>query len=128
MQVHWNNKNLAANITGNWRILNSEWLSHFQIAQVLDIEDILEFLLILCLPISNLYDIVLKDDSGFRIYYTTRLRQHDLGNVQIGQNQIAIQPLSETTIKGSCSSGCTRMFPHSIYLTRTYIHMHYLGQ
>lgn len=82
LQVHWNNKNLAANIT---------------------------------------------DDSGFRIYYTTRLRQHDLGNVQIGQNQIAIHPLSETTIKGSCSSKCTRMFPHSIYLTRTYIHMHYLG-
>lgn len=83
LQVHWNNKNLAANIT---------------------------------------------DDSGFRIYYTTRLRQHDLGNVQIGQNQIAIQPRSETTIKGSCSSSCTGMLPHSIYLTRTYIHMHYLGQ
>nr|XP_022338364.1 dopamine beta-hydroxylase-like [Crassostrea virginica] len=68
-----------------------------------------------------------SDDSGFRIYYTTRLRKYDLGNVQIGQNDIAIQPFSETTINGSCSPQCTGIFPHSIYLTRTYIHMHYLG-
>ncbi|XP_062607315.1 dopamine beta-hydroxylase-like isoform X2 [Saccostrea cucullata] len=69
----------------------------------------------------------ITDDSGFRIYYTTRLRKHDLGNIQIGQNDISIPPLSETIVRGSCSRQCTRIFPHPIYLTRTYIHMHYLG-
>ncbi|XP_055997218.1 DBH-like monooxygenase protein 1 isoform X2 [Ostrea edulis] len=67
------------------------------------------------------------DDSGFRIYYTTTPRAYDLGNVQIGQNEISIPPQSEVTVRGSCSTRCTRMFHHPIYLTRTYIHMHYLG-
>ncbi|KAL5014909.1 hypothetical protein ScPMuIL_009179 [Solemya velum] len=70
------------------------------------------------------------DNSGMRIYYTTKLRQHDLGNVQIGQNDIEIPPLtpSHNTV-GSCSGSCTRqMLFQPIYITRSYIHMHYLGE
>lgn len=70
----------------------------------------------------------LTDNSGFRIYYTTKLRQYDVGNVQIGQQDLDIPPHTIHNESGGCSGTCTAaMLPHPIYLTRTYIHMHYLG-
>ncbi|XP_041355564.1 dopamine beta-hydroxylase-like [Gigantopelta aegis] len=69
------------------------------------------------------------DSSGMRIFYTKRLRQFDAGNVQIGQNDLEIPPGSAHHSEvGGCSGRCTKkLLPHPIYLTRTYIHMHYLG-
>lgn len=71
----------------------------------------------------------ITDDSGIRIFYTKHLRQHDVGNVQIGQNDLEIPPMSvNVTQQGGCSDICTGlMLPHPIYLTRTHIHMHNLG-
>ncbi|XP_059172056.1 dopamine beta-hydroxylase-like [Physella acuta] len=71
----------------------------------------------------------LTDSSGVRVYYTTRLKENDLGNIQIGQNDLTIQPgVIRTLVTGSCSSACTRLWiQEPIYLTRGHIHMHYLG-
>ncbi|XP_013398635.1 DBH-like monooxygenase protein 1 homolog, partial [Lingula anatina] len=69
------------------------------------------------------------DSSGMRIYYTPRLRKYDLGNVQFGQNYLAIPPLSRDYEQhGGCTPYCTKKrLPHPIYLTRTYLHMHHLA-
>ncbi|XP_033730292.1 dopamine beta-hydroxylase-like isoform X1 [Pecten maximus] len=70
----------------------------------------------------------LTDNSGMRVYYTNRLRQYDVGNVQIGQQDLDIPPHTIHNESGGCSGTCTAaMLPHPVYLTRTYIHMHYLG-
>ncbi|KAL3861999.1 hypothetical protein ACJMK2_008005 [Sinanodonta woodiana] len=69
------------------------------------------------------------DQSGIRVYYTPKLRPNNVGNVQIGQNGLHIPPRSLAHAQsGSCSSTCTnRLLSHPIYLTRVYIHMHFLG-
>ncbi|XP_063410638.1 dopamine beta-hydroxylase-like [Mytilus trossulus] len=71
----------------------------------------------------------LTDNSGIRLHYTDKLRKNEVGNVQIGQNDLEIPVRSDHFLKnGSCSETCTqRMLPHPIYLTKTYIHMHNLG-
>ena len=70
------------------------------------------------------------DNSGMRVYYTQNLRKYDSGNVQIGQNDLEILPGSTYIDQsGGCSSFCTQnILQHPIYITRTYLHMHYLGK
>ena len=70
------------------------------------------------------------DTSGIRLYYTKHMRNYEVGNVQIGQNDLEIPAGSRHLLQsGSCSSTCTkRMLPHPIYLTKTYIHMHNMGR
>lgn len=82
---------------------------------------------IIWLEFWNFYS---TDDSGIRIFYTKHLRHYDVGNVQIGQNDLEIPPMSvNVTQQGGCSDTCTSlMLPHPIYLTRTHIHMHNLGK
>lgn len=72
----------------------------------------------------------IADSSGIRIYYTEKKRKYELGNVQIGQNDIEIAPGSmKLEHHGSCSPYCTSTrFTHPFYLTRTFIHMHSLGK
>ncbi|KAK7481426.1 hypothetical protein BaRGS_00027382 [Batillaria attramentaria] len=71
----------------------------------------------------------LTDNSGMRVYYTDDLRPYDLGHVQVGQQDLEIPPkVTRHAQSGGCSAECTRlMLPHPIYLTRSHIHMHYLG-
>ena len=75
----------------------------------------------------------LIEHSGFRVYYINESRKYSIGNVQVGQEDFEISPLtSEIKVEGSCSSGCTReLFKQSgiskIFLTRIYLHMHGLG-
>ncbi|CAG5121431.1 unnamed protein product [Candidula unifasciata] len=71
----------------------------------------------------------LADSSGVRVYYTTRLRKYDAGNVQIGQNDLQIPPgVAAFPQYGFCSSDCTnKWLQQPIYLTRAHIHMHYVG-
>ncbi|XP_046375743.2 dopamine beta-hydroxylase-like isoform X2 [Haliotis rufescens] len=71
----------------------------------------------------------MSDNSGMRVYYTRKLRQYDAGNVQIGQTNLDIPPgATNHPETGGCSGNCTKnLLPHSLFLTRTYIHMHYLG-
>ena len=70
------------------------------------------------------------DNSGIRVYYIKTLRPYDVGNVQIGQDNLFIPPRRPLTVQeGSCSGTCTRLrLPHPIYITRTYLHMHHLGE
>ena len=67
--------------------------------------------------------------SGMRLHVTSELRAHDIGNVQIGQNAIAIPAdTNKYVISGECPSSCTRvMLPRPIYITEIYLHMHGLG-
>ncbi|XP_013401794.2 DBH-like monooxygenase protein 1 [Lingula anatina] len=69
------------------------------------------------------------DSSGMSIFYTPKLRQYDLGNVQIGQTFLEIPPLSDRFEQhGSCSSDCSRkQLLHPVYFTKTNLHMHGAG-
>ena len=79
-------------------------------------------------PDSN-FDHPIPDSTGIRIYYTPVLRKYELGNVQIGQSDIEIPANStRTKISGGCSNYCSnKLFNKPFYLTRTFIHMHSLG-
>ena len=79
-------------------------------------------------PHSN-FDHPIPDSTGIRIYYTPVLRKYELGNVQIGQSDIEIPANStRTKISGGCSNYCSnKLFNKPFYLTRTFIHMHSLG-
>lgn len=65
-----------------------------------------------------------------RLHVTTILRQYDIGNVQIGQNDITIPRDSDKVfISGTCSRRCTGlMLPMPVYITDVYLHMHGLGK
>ena len=67
--------------------------------------------------------------SGMRLHVTSELRAHDIGNVQIGQNAIAIPADTNNYVtSGECPSSCTGvMLPRPIYITEIYLHMHGLG-
>jgi hypothetical protein len=74
------------------------------------------------------------ENSGFRLYYSkNENRKYQIGNVQIGQESIEIPPASEEIlIEGGCSEECIESKlkesnMNKIYLTRVYLHMHYLG-
>ncbi|XP_005107800.1 tyramine beta-hydroxylase [Aplysia californica] len=71
----------------------------------------------------------LTDTSGVRVFFTQKPQRYDVGNVQVGQNDLEIPGgRSRVEQKGSCSSGCTKEWlKEPIYLTRGHIHMHYLG-
>lgn len=71
----------------------------------------------------------MTDSSGVRVYYTSRLRQHDASNIQVGQNDLQIPPgVAGFAQSGSCSSNCTQKWlKEPLYLTRAHIHMHYTG-
>lgn len=69
------------------------------------------------------------DSSGIRIYYTPAMRKYELGNVQIGQDDIEIPAGAvRKEVAGGCRNYCTsKLFTKPFYLTRTFIHMHSLG-
>ncbi|XP_076451203.1 MOXD1 homolog 2-like [Babylonia areolata] len=71
----------------------------------------------------------MTDGSGMRVFYTPRIRPHDLGHVQIGQQDVVIPPgVTRHLQSGGCGGECTRMLlPHPIHLTSYHLHMHYLG-
>ena len=64
-----------------------------------------------------------------RLHVTSKLRPHDIGNVQIGQNEIHIPGNSQShPVSGECAERCTGlMLPRPIHLTDIYLHMHGLG-
>ncbi|XP_060562497.1 dopamine beta-hydroxylase-like [Ruditapes philippinarum] len=69
------------------------------------------------------------DSSGMRLHVTSHLRANDIGNVQIGQNDINIPGETDhVLISGICPGRCTGlMLPSPIYITNVYLHMHGLG-
>ncbi|KAK3761290.1 hypothetical protein RRG08_014301 [Elysia crispata] len=71
----------------------------------------------------------ISDSSGFRIYYTKRLRKYDVANLQIGQNDLEIPPgQGHYAQTGGCSGECTSQWlQQPIFLTRAHVHMHYIG-
>ncbi|PVD37031.1 hypothetical protein C0Q70_04024 [Pomacea canaliculata] len=71
----------------------------------------------------------LTDNSGMRVYFTSKLRPYNLGHVQVGQQDVEIPPGAlRHAVSGGCSGQCTQqLLPHPIHLTSAHIHMHYLG-
>ncbi|KAJ8300443.1 hypothetical protein KUTeg_021962 [Tegillarca granosa] len=71
----------------------------------------------------------LTDSSGMTLFYTTKLRKHDIGTIIVGQMNINIPPRSDSVaISGTCSSECTRdKLTGPINIIFLDHHMHYLG-
>lgn len=69
------------------------------------------------------------DSSGLKIYYRKMKPKYELGNVQIGQEAIELPNSTlRTEVSGGCHSYCTNKITEPFYLTRTFIHMHSLGE
>ncbi|XP_069138147.1 dopamine beta-hydroxylase-like [Argopecten irradians] len=70
------------------------------------------------------------DSSGMVLYYTPVLRQHNLGNLMIGENQFQIPPGEDRyVIDSECSSLCsTRYMNGSVNIISGLNHMHYMGR
>lgn len=73
---------------------------------------------------------IVSDSSGMRLHVTSNLRPNDIGNIQIGQNDIDIPgETDEILVSGTCPAKCTGlMLPKPIYITNVYLHMHGLGK
>jgi len=67
---------------------------------------------------------------GFKLYYTSNIRQNNAMIVMTGQEYIKIPPhQSEMTVSGTCVSECTQLLPQVNYsISFAILHMHLLGQ
>ncbi|OWF52617.1 tyramine beta-hydroxylase-like [Mizuhopecten yessoensis] len=70
------------------------------------------------------------DSSGMTLYYTANRRLNDANIMTIGQQYLAIPPGEAAyQVEGSCSADCSsRKISSTVYITRAYNHMHYLGR
>lgn len=77
--------------------------------------------------LSSEYDI-----SGFRIHYTTHLRQYDAGTLVIGDPLVSFSPIppgiSINPYQASCPSECTSKWNHGINVFADSLHMHSIGK
>ena len=66
---------------------------------------------------------------GFRLYYTAKRRQHDLGILVLGQEYVTIPPYQKAVIiNGVCSRACTSaMITDRITVLEAAAYMHSLG-
>lgn len=71
-----------------------------------------------------------KDSSGMVLYYTSKRRKYDSGVLLTGQTYLQIPPRQERVVQeGTCSPDCTRrQITGSIFITRGFNHMHYMGR
>ncbi|KAJ3220848.1 hypothetical protein HDU81_011137 [Chytriomyces hyalinus] len=72
----------------------------------------------------------IPDSSGFRIYYTSKLRPNDVGTLTLGSRDILIPGNTNnyTNLKQNiCPSECTSKFPHDLVVISNGFHMHTLG-
>ncbi|KAI8841989.1 PHM/PNGase F domain-containing protein [Chytriomyces cf. hyalinus JEL632] len=77
---------------------------------------------------ESLSDVV--DHSGFRIYYTSALRQFEIGLLLIGRFDLDIpgnSPNYTPSGPGICPSSCTSRFPGNLTVVSNALHMHTLG-
>ncbi|KAJ3281591.1 hypothetical protein HK104_011374 [Borealophlyctis nickersoniae] len=70
------------------------------------------------------------DSSGFRLWYTSQLRKHDMGVIFTGVEDMTIPGSTPmTTLKGGeCPSVCTKRFPGPITIQWNAFHMHTIGR
>eukprot|EP00794_Sanderia_malayensis_P011061 gene11061-12229_t len=73
------------------------------------------------------------DSSGFKIYYTPKLRMYDIGTLTIGQLHLELPPGQKQVIqRGVCPAGCTRTMlgsnSNGINITGVAMHAHFLGK
>ncbi|KAI8613195.1 copper type II ascorbate-dependent monooxygenase [Chytriomyces sp. MP71] len=70
------------------------------------------------------------DSSGFKFYYTSVLRPHDIGLLLIGKFDLNIpgnSPNYTDSGFGICPSACTAKFPSNLIVITNTLHMHTLG-
>ncbi|XP_013391507.1 MOXD1 homolog 1 isoform X2 [Lingula anatina] len=69
------------------------------------------------------------DQSGMVFYYTSNLRQYDLGTFVVGQMSLTVPPTGgHVTFGARCGSACTsELLEHNIMIEAVNLHMHYLG-
>ena len=70
------------------------------------------------------------DNSGVRIYFTTKKRKHEVGVLQLGGVGGTSIPsnTSEFMVQSSCRSQCTQWFPHTLNVFTSFLHMHSFGK
>jgi len=71
------------------------------------------------------------DSSGIELFYTSQLRQFDMGSLTITTNMrsIFIPPFTDgVSQEAECPSECTQKYPHPIYIVNYFPHMHEIGQ
>lgn len=71
------------------------------------------------------------DNSGFRVYYTTKLRKNHAGSLVLGDGVLSRE--SETVKSGfryqhTCPSACTQRFSKPINIFSSLLHMHRTGK
>eukprot|EP00775_Hariotina_reticulata_P011562 gene11562-11706_t len=68
--------------------------------------------------------------SGVRIYYTSKLRKHDIGLLTLSQTVLQIPPNKASVPANTsvCPAACTQRFNQPINLIGGLFHMHGLGQ
>mmetsp|Transcript_6179 Transcript_6179/g.9093 ORF Transcript_6179/g.9093 Transcript_6179/m.9093 type:complete len:646 (-) Transcript_6179:522-2459(-) len=72
------------------------------------------------------------DNSGFRFYYTTKLRQHDIGFFELADPKVSL--LGKKVGNGvtqhtfSCPGSCTNNFSQDVTVFLEGLHMHALGE
>eukprot|EP00775_Hariotina_reticulata_P010022 gene10022-10177_t len=68
--------------------------------------------------------------SGVRVYYTSNLRKHDIGMMELTQQVLEIAP-GKASVSASttfCPAECTKRFNQPITLLNGIFHMHSLGK
>ncbi|XP_065181006.1 DBH-like monooxygenase protein 2 [Sycon ciliatum] len=72
-----------------------------------------------------------QDTSGVRVYYTSKLRQYDMGTLTLGQLQLTIPPKKDAVdAPFTCTTDCTQTFfdQGPVKMTASFPHMHFLGK
>lgn len=70
------------------------------------------------------------DNSGVRVYYTDKLRQHDAAMMVLGDPFVTTRSIPKQTmthLEISCSSECTSAWSHPLNVFADFLHMHSLG-
>lgn len=84
--------------------------------------------------LSTLHNDGMVDNSGLRIYYTSKLRQHDAGILSVGMQpnwRHIIPPGQESVVsEGHCVEECTkRAFPkQGIHIFAAMMRTHLIGK
>jgi len=71
------------------------------------------------------------DQSGIRVHYTAKLREHDLDVLQLGDALITQHPIPQgegiVTFEYNCPMECTAKYPHALHVVSDLLHMHKAG-
>lgn len=73
----------------------------------------------------------LVDRSGVRLYYTDTMRENEAGTLLLGDGSLFLEGQrvkSNFDYGFTCPTDCTRLFPESVNLFGSFLHMHLTGK